>query len=78
MLFSSLSFLVFFLLFLVIVYFAVPQRFRTARNLILLAFSLLFYAYGGLRYLPLLLLSARLSWTGGQSSLHFSSFCSPI
>ena len=44
MVFSSVSFLVFFLPCLLVLYFTVPRRYRGARNFILLAFSLAFYA----------------------------------
>lgn len=55
MVFSSLTFLLFFLPAVFIVYYLIPVRFRTARNLWLLAVSLFFYGMGGLRFLPLLL-----------------------
>ena len=43
MVFSSVSFLVFFLPCLLVLYFMVPRRYRGARNFILLAFSLAFF-----------------------------------
>ena len=46
MVFSSLIFLFVFLPAVLLVYFAVPQRFRTVRNAVLLVFSLFFYLYG--------------------------------
>ena len=57
MVFSSVSFLVFFLPCLLVLYFMVPRRYRGARNFILLAFSLAFYACGGPKFLLLMLLS---------------------
>ena len=57
MVFSSYSFLFLFLPLLLLLYFLLPFRFREGRNLLLLLFSLFFYACGGLRALPLILLS---------------------
>lgn len=57
MVFSSILFLFFFLPALLACYFCLPRRLRAWRNGVLLAFSFLFYACGGLSYLPVLLLS---------------------
>lgn len=65
MVFSSILFLVFFLPALLLFYYLVPVRFRLARNLVLLAFSLLFYSCGGTDYLPLLLLSIGVNYGCG-------------
>ena len=65
MVFSSVSFLVFFLPCLFILYFIVPHRYRGARNFILLAFSLAFYACGGPRFLLLMLLSIAINYCCG-------------
>lgn len=46
MVFSSLIFLYQFFPLVLLLYFVIPKRFRTARNLILLVFSLLFYSWG--------------------------------
>lgn len=46
MVFSSFAFLFVFLPAVLVCYFIVPRRYRSARNLILLAFSLGFYLYG--------------------------------
>lgn len=54
MLFSSLIFLFVFLPILILVYYSVPNRFR---NHILLFFSLIFYAWGGVSYTLILLVS---------------------
>ena len=51
MLFSSIPFLFYFLPAVLLVYFAVPQRFR---NLVLLVFSLVFYGWGEPKYLFLM------------------------
>ena len=56
MVFSSTVFLFLFLPAVCVCYFAIPGRFRAARNAVLLVFSLLFYWYGeGLRIWVLLL-----------------------
>ena len=65
MVFSSVSFLLFFLPCLLLVYFIVPQRLRELRNFVLLAFSLVFYAFGGVRYLALLLASVLINYLCG-------------
>ena len=46
MVFSSFSFLFLFLPAVFAAYFCIPQRFRAARNVVLLVFSLLFYFWG--------------------------------
>ena len=68
MVFSSISFLIFFLPCLLIVYFCVPKRFRRARNVILLLFSLVFYGYGGVKYLMLLVLSVAINYVCGLAA----------
>ncbi|MGM9521339.1 MAG: MBOAT family O-acyltransferase [Oscillospiraceae bacterium] len=65
MVFSSVSFLVFFLPILLIVYFIVPKRFRGVRNFILLAASLVFYGWGGPKLLLLLLASVAINYVCG-------------
>ena len=65
MVFSSLSFLLFFFTALFVCYFCVPKRFRWLRNCVLLAFSLFFYRCGGADYLPLLLASILINYLGG-------------
>ena len=65
MLFTSSVFLLFFLPALLLCYFAVPARFLPARNVVLLLFSLLFYAFGGLRYLALLAVCVLVNYLGG-------------
>lgn len=65
MVFSSVSFLIFFLPCLLVIYFLVPKRFRYLKNLILLAFSLAFYTCGGPKFLLLMLLSILINYIGG-------------
>ncbi|MCD8145366.1 MAG: MBOAT family protein [Oscillospiraceae bacterium] len=65
MTFSSFTFLFLFLPILLACYFAVPRRFRQARNVILLVFSLIFYSFGGVKFLLLLLASVCINYTGG-------------
>ncbi len=62
MLFSSLTFLLFFLPFVLIVHQILP---RTLQNPFLLVSSLLFYAWRDLRYLPLFAGLLLLSWGAG-------------
>jgi len=58
MVFSSLTFIVLFLPVFLLVYFCVPKRHLKVRNLVLLAFSLLFYAAGEPVWVVLLIFSA--------------------
>lgn len=62
MIFSSLLFLFRFLPVVLILYYAVPARFR---NLVLLLVSLVFYAWGEPVYVLLMLVSILISWLGG-------------
>lgn len=55
MVFSSIPFLFYFLPFLLLTYFLVPKRARGARNTVLLAASLIFYAWGEGVYVLILL-----------------------
>lgn len=66
MVFSSLAFLLLFLPGLALFYFSPLSRSIRAKNGVLLVFSLLFYAAGGLRFLPVLLLSILLNYTFGR------------
>ncbi len=65
MLFSSTTFLAFFLPLLILIYFAVPRKLRSVRNFVLLAFSLVFYGWGGAKYLLLMLASIAINYFGG-------------
>ena len=63
MVFSSLTFLFLFLPLVMLLYYAIPWR--TGRNLVLLAFSLVFYAWGEPKYIVLMLLSSLTAYLGG-------------
>ena len=65
MVFSSFHFLFYFLPALLLLYFLLPKQLRAGRNLLLLAFSLFFYAYGGVRFLPLMLASIGINYVFG-------------
>jgi|LSQX01.1.fsa_nt_gb alginate O-acetyltransferase complex protein AlgI len=65
MVFSSFMFLFVFLPILILVYFAIPARYREARNAVLLLFSLIFYAYGGIMLLPLMIISIIINYIFG-------------
>ena len=62
MLFSSLTFLYYFLPAVLIVYFLVPDR---GKNLVLLLASLLFYGWGEPKYVALMLLTITLFYLCG-------------
>ena len=62
MAFSSMTFLFGFLPAVLLCYFVIPARFRAARNFVLLAFSLVFYCWGGIALLPVFLVSCLLNW----------------
>ena len=65
MVFSSTVFIGFFLPVLLAVYFCIPKRFLPARNIVLLVFSILFYRFGGVKYLWLLLFSVGVNYLAG-------------
>ncbi len=65
MVFSSVTFLVYFLPALLLVYFAVR---RDLRNPVLLVFSLIFYGWGGPEYLALLLASVAVNYVCGLAA----------
>ncbi len=60
MVFSSVSFLCYFLPLCLIVYYIMPNR--TARNMALTAFSLFFYGYGGIRNLLVMVAYILVDW----------------
>ena len=62
MLFSSVTFLFFFLPTVFVLYYGVPKKYK---NYVLLLFSIIFYAWGGLLYLPLLLISISINYVFG-------------
>ncbi len=66
MAFSSMAFLFAFLPAAMLCYFIIPAARRKGRNGVLLLCSLLFYAWGGLRLLPVLLGSCLLDWAAGR------------
>jgi len=59
MLFSSISFIYFFLPIFLIVYFCIPSKYR---NFVILFFSLLFYALGEPKYIIILILSCIINY----------------
>lgn len=63
MVFSSITFLYYFLPALIIIYFVVPNKFK---NLILLLFSMFFYFYGEPRYIIVLLFSCVFNYYYGK------------
>ncbi|MBO5121364.1 MAG: MBOAT family protein [Bacilli bacterium] len=63
MLFSSITFIYYFLPILLFVYFLVPKKYK---NLVLLIFSLLFYFLGEPRYIIILILSCLLNFFFGN------------
>ena len=65
MVFSSTLFLFLFLPCVLGLYFLVPKRFRVARNMVLLVFSLIFYGVGEPKYIVIMLLSILLNYTSG-------------
>ncbi len=62
MIFSSITFLFYFLPIVLILYFVVPQRFR---NFVLMLFSLLFYGWGEPKYLIFMMISICLGYLIG-------------
>jgi len=54
-----------FLPFVLLVYYGIPRRFMTARNVLLLVMSLLFYAYGETKFTAMLILSILMNWAFG-------------
>ena len=62
MLFSSISFLFYFLPAVILLYYIVPYKFK---NTVLLAFSLFFYAWGGVKYAGLMLIAILLGYIFG-------------
>ncbi|SDB34777.1 MBOAT family protein [Butyrivibrio sp. INlla16] len=70
MVFSSLTFLFFFLPAFLILYYVIPGR---AKNFVLLIFSLLFYAWGEPIYILLMLFSSFVDYTDGRLQERFAS-----
>lgn len=65
MLFSSLTFLFSFFPCLLLLYFIVPRKYIKIRNIILLIFSLCFYAWGEPKYIVLMLMTVLVSYLFG-------------
>lgn len=65
MLFSSLTFIFYFLPLCLLLYYIIPRKFIKIRNAILLVFSLIFYAWGEPKYIVLMLLTVFISWFFG-------------
>ena len=63
MLFSSIYFLFCFLPALMVIYFAIPRRLMTARNAVLLIFSLFFYSWGEPVYVFLMIFSIAFNYS---------------
>ena len=63
MLFSSITFIYYFLPILLLVYFIVPKKYK---NLVLLIFSLIFYFLGEPKYIVILILSCLLNYFFGK------------
>ena len=62
MLFSSITFLYYFLPAILILYFAVPFKFK---NAVLLVFSLFFYAWGGVKYAGFMVIAIIMGYIAG-------------
>ena len=61
MLFTSISFLYYFLPIVLIIYFIAPKKYK---NLILFIFSLIFYFYGEPKYIFLMILEILIAYIG--------------
>ncbi len=70
MVFSSLLFLFRFLPFVLLAYYAVPKKWQ---NLVLLAFSLFFYAWGEPVYVALIVFSIMVDYTAGRAVAYFKA-----
>ena len=70
MVFSSIPFLFFFLPLCLIMYYAVPYR---VKNYVLLAFSLVFYAWGEPVYIVLMLFASAVDYTNGRMMERFGT-----
>ena len=66
MVFSSIPFLFFFLVFFFIVYFIVPKKYK---NIVLLVFSLIFYAWGEPIYILIMIFSSLVDYYNGMGML---------
>ena len=64
--FTDISFLLFFLPCLILLYYLLPKKLRKVRNGLLLCFSVFFYAFSGARFLALLMVSILINYIGGM------------
>ena len=71
MLFSSMTFVFLFLPLVFAAYLLTPSRFR---NILLLAASVLFYAWGEPRYVAIMLLTVLINWLGALLIAHYSKY----
>lgn len=71
MVFSSLTFLYYFLPILLIVYFLVPNKFK---NTILFLFSMIFYFYGEPKYIVILLLSCFINYLASKMIVKYPKY----
>ena len=65
MLFSSLTFIFYFLTLCLLCYFVIPKKYKRIKNLVLLIFSLIFYSWGEPKYVILMLLTVLISYIFG-------------
>lgn len=65
MLFSSLTFIFYFMPLCILCYFVVPKKYMNIRNLILLIFSLIFYSWGEPKYIFVMLLTIFIAYVYG-------------
>ncbi|MBE6761627.1 MAG: MBOAT family protein [Ruminococcaceae bacterium] len=65
MLFSSTTFILYFLPVCIIVYYGILKKFRTAQNVFLTFASLFFYAWGEPKFVLIMLLSIIMNWAFG-------------
>ena len=64
MVFSSIVFLYIFLPLMLLIYFIVPKKFK---NLVMIIASFIFFAWGEIRYIPIMLLLAVMDyWCGNK------------
>lgn len=72
MLFSSLTFIFYFLTCCIICYFIIPKKYKKIKNFILLLFSLIFYSWGEPKYILVMLITILVSYIFGLLITHFN------
>lgn len=72
MLFSSLTFIFYFLTCCIICYFIIPKKYKKIKNFILLLFSLIFYSWGEPKYILVMLITILVSYIFGLLINHFN------